>query len=299
METFETREAWLAARRLGIGGSDVPAILGISPWKTPLQVWASKLGLADDDETSYTMRRGSHMEPLLWRELESEVPGLMSFPLSRTIVTGPEPWMLYSPDAFLFRVDDQTAALGEGKSHPRGSADWDDGVPAHVVAQVQWGMHVCDLGVSYVAVDLGTEFKWARVARDPAWWPKHRDALIDFWCRVVDREAPAATGAEGDRRALGAMYRSHTGEARSLDPAFLEVAHEYDETVAAIKVLEQKKDDIVNRVCEAIGEAERGVLPDGSGWSWKKQSKPKMVADPTQPRHEFRVVRRFGASKED
>ena len=80
---------------------------------------------------------------------------------------------------------------------------------------------------------------------------------------------------------------------------FLEVAHEYDETVAAIKVLEQKKDDIVNRVCEAIGEAERGVLPDGSGWSWKKQSKPKMVADPTQPRHEFRVVRRFGASKED
>ena len=30
------REQWLAERRLGIGGSDVAPILGLSPWATPL-----------------------------------------------------------------------------------------------------------------------------------------------------------------------------------------------------------------------------------------------------------------------
>jgi predicted phage-related endonuclease len=42
-----SREEWLAARRLGIGGSDIGALLGASPWSTPLDVWADKTGQAE------------------------------------------------------------------------------------------------------------------------------------------------------------------------------------------------------------------------------------------------------------
>lgn len=46
------RRTWLAARAHGpdgsipiaIGGSDVAAIFGISPWKTPLDLWLEKSG---------------------------------------------------------------------------------------------------------------------------------------------------------------------------------------------------------------------------------------------------------------
>lgn len=43
MITEEQRKA----RMGGIGGSDVAAILGISPWKTPVDIWLEKKGLAD------------------------------------------------------------------------------------------------------------------------------------------------------------------------------------------------------------------------------------------------------------
>ena len=33
------REAMLEERKHGIGGSDIASVLGLSPWKTPLQLW--------------------------------------------------------------------------------------------------------------------------------------------------------------------------------------------------------------------------------------------------------------------
>ncbi len=33
-------EEWLKLRREGLGASDIPAVLGISPYKTPYQLWA-------------------------------------------------------------------------------------------------------------------------------------------------------------------------------------------------------------------------------------------------------------------
>lgn len=43
------REEWLAARRKGIGASDVPAILGVSDYGTPRSVYHDKRGEAVDD----------------------------------------------------------------------------------------------------------------------------------------------------------------------------------------------------------------------------------------------------------
>lgn len=38
----DDRTAWLAARRKGLGGSDIAPILGLSPWTSPLQTWRRK-----------------------------------------------------------------------------------------------------------------------------------------------------------------------------------------------------------------------------------------------------------------
>ncbi len=40
----EMRQQWLAQRRLGAGGSDIAAILGLSPFKTAFQLWLEKTG---------------------------------------------------------------------------------------------------------------------------------------------------------------------------------------------------------------------------------------------------------------
>lgn len=43
-ETQIDRADWLAARRTGIGGSDVAPILGLSKWRSPLDVYMVKRG---------------------------------------------------------------------------------------------------------------------------------------------------------------------------------------------------------------------------------------------------------------
>ena len=44
MQTFKTRQDWLAARQGRIGGSDAAAILGLNPYKTDMQMWEEKTG---------------------------------------------------------------------------------------------------------------------------------------------------------------------------------------------------------------------------------------------------------------
>ena len=37
-------EEWLDWRKKGIGSSDAPIIMGVSPWKTPFELWEEKTG---------------------------------------------------------------------------------------------------------------------------------------------------------------------------------------------------------------------------------------------------------------
>lgn len=64
----DNREDWLQARRQqGIGGSDAAAAIGLSPWKTPLQLWREKLGIDQPKDLSgnAAVEQGIQMEPIL------------------------------------------------------------------------------------------------------------------------------------------------------------------------------------------------------------------------------------------
>lgn len=57
-----------ARRMSGLGGSDIAAALGVSPWKTPMQLWYEKMGMLADyeDPTNAAMEWGSRLErPIL------------------------------------------------------------------------------------------------------------------------------------------------------------------------------------------------------------------------------------------
>jgi predicted phage-related endonuclease len=62
----------------GIGGTLVGAILGVNPWKSPLQAYNEIFGLEDMEERE-AMRWGQKLEPLLAREYQ-ERTGLMLWP---------------------------------------------------------------------------------------------------------------------------------------------------------------------------------------------------------------------------
>ena len=65
-----TEQEWLAYRRRGIGGSDVAAILGISPFRTARDLYDDKLNIAsvaDDAGNWVALEMGHLLEPLVAR----------------------------------------------------------------------------------------------------------------------------------------------------------------------------------------------------------------------------------------
>src|SRR5271165_7033006 len=54
---------WIELRRAYIGASDAPVVMGVSPWRTPLQLWMEKTGMGDSQPVTKAMHRGTVLEP--------------------------------------------------------------------------------------------------------------------------------------------------------------------------------------------------------------------------------------------
>ena len=91
--TVLTEEEWLNWRKKGIGGSDVAAVLGISPWKTRRDLFYEKTGAEpmEEDEGNWVAKRSDTVWRILWRRSTAAKPGTSSIPSERSSST------LFSP----------------------------------------------------------------------------------------------------------------------------------------------------------------------------------------------------------
>ncbi|KKK48976.1 hypothetical protein LCGC14_3139720, partial [marine sediment metagenome] len=62
--SYHDKSEWLKERQTGIGGSDAAAILGLSPYRSPLDVWQEKTGPVFELEDTPAMKRGRVLEPV-------------------------------------------------------------------------------------------------------------------------------------------------------------------------------------------------------------------------------------------
>lgn len=59
-----SRREWLELRRRTLGASDTPAIMGLSPWSTPLHIFLAKVGEVPDEPNSYQQWGTLFEEPI-------------------------------------------------------------------------------------------------------------------------------------------------------------------------------------------------------------------------------------------
>lgn len=64
IELEQGTDAWLRWRNLGVGASDAPIIMGVSPFKTVLQLYREKMGLEVPPPPHPGMLRGIRLEPV-------------------------------------------------------------------------------------------------------------------------------------------------------------------------------------------------------------------------------------------
>lgn len=150
------RDDWLAARRPGIGASEIAAVLGISPWESPFSLYWRKANGWDYEPTS-EMEWGTRLEDAIAAKWADSNP--LATVERAGLIAGDEPWKLATPDRLVrLSPSNPTSVLEVKTAHsahdgwgPAGTSE----VPVHYRAQVLWQMHVLGCRVGYMAVLIG------------------------------------------------------------------------------------------------------------------------------------------------
>lgn len=65
INAFKDRDEWLSWRSKGLGSSDAPVLMGVSPWKTYQALWEEKCGINQKPQkTNSAQAQGIAMEPV-------------------------------------------------------------------------------------------------------------------------------------------------------------------------------------------------------------------------------------------
>lgn len=289
------RETWLKERRTGIGASEAAAVLGASPWKSAIELWGEKVGLvAPSDDESEWLKWGRRLETAI-REGYMEDTG-------RMVVRPGGPWTLVRSRKYPFLVtsldgeiipeDDRGPGVFESKTAMIfRKGEWADEPPLQYTIQNQhqllvttwtWGADAVLLGGSRM---LHTDF-----AADPEFQELLLERLEAFWKLVQTETPPPMHGADGAKELLLKLYpKQVANKVVPLPHEAITWDQELQEVKADLKRLEDKKDRLTAMFAEAIADAERGVLPDGSAYQYKLIEKKPYTVTP-KPYRELRYV---------
>lgn len=178
----------VADRTKFIGGSDVSAILGVSPWRNRVDLWADKIKpRVEDGQNAAAKRRGSRLEPYILDMIREE-HGLQIVRANERYVDKELPFLAAEIDAE-YRDGDHDQNIEIKTVHPFKAKEWGDigtdSLPLHYIAQVQHGLGVTGRDVCKVFALIGDDLKPYTVERDDELIRAMREQCAEFWNRYV------------------------------------------------------------------------------------------------------------------
>jgi putative phage-type endonuclease len=259
------REQWLAARREGIGASDIAAVLGISPWESPASLWYRKRGELDEQSETDLTLRGHRLEPVVadwFAEAHPEFAVVGRCGLVRSLE---RPWQLATPDRLLCESDVDSARIEPvAPLEVKTVFDWTgwgepgtDDIPVHIRAQVLWQMDTLGLRSAFVAVfGGGLVYREYEVGYSTEDVLLMREAGEKFWQSVLNNERPELDAHDATTSALKELHPDIEDVDVEVDP---ELAAEYVAARALFTVAEDRKKAAENLLRDAIGDGRRAV----------------------------------------
>ena len=191
-----------------IGGSDIGAILGLSRFRTPLEVWLEKTGKKTKKLDSLPLRFGSFAEEFV----ASEYARATSFELihDESIYIHPQhSFMSAHMDRFVLEdgSSSPTRILECKTASPFTSGDWgevgSDEVPMSYLCQCIWYMAITNINKVDLAVLFGNcDFRIYEIARDHELEAALLQKATTFWTDYVLKDLPPPVSSEQDCQSL-------------------------------------------------------------------------------------------------
>lgn len=262
------RERWLKLRRGTLGASDSASILLHEPWGTPMTVYADKMGAGTEDEDNDYLKWGRVLQPLLLEWLSEEagvrVIGREMFLLSET-----NPLFSCTLDGFIESGSEWIPV--EAKHTAWKERDWEDGVPAYVMVQIQHQLYVTGAPHGYVVASIaGKPPVWKLVERDENVIADITGEGQSFWQHhVIPGVPPPADGSPRTHAALARLYPGGGGSLVDFEPEIADLLPELIEKQEGAKALQEGIDEMKGMMKRAIGNEEGGRFPNGMVVTWK------------------------------
>ena len=266
-------------RRGGVGGSDVAAIIGTSPYATATDIYHLKLGVAEVEETQ-AMYWGNALERSICSRYKATRPNIGfygGFNGPGMLPHRELPWCFGTPDAVVEYLDLDTGesarwGLEVKTANAFAAREWDEGVPQHYVEQVQWYLFVTGLARWDVAVLIGgSDYREFTLARDEKRQAELFDAAHHFWFGHVLRELPPepTTPAEFARSVPadnGVMLRANADAEQAI---FC-----YKHALDTLRVVQTEVDDMKAHIQRIIGE-NAGIEGPWGKITWRRSGKSR------------------------
>ena len=263
---------FLTTRRQGIGGSDIAAILGVSKFKTALDVYLSKT-------TDQPELQGEH---LYWgHALENPIIDRFVQDTGALVIRQPETsqhpdyeWAIANADALIMNGDTIEAILEIKTSSAFKSREWGaddtDEVPIEYIAQVQWYMWIYDVQEAYLAALIGgNQYRQYHIKRDDELIAMLAEKAQAFWQNHVIPRIPPEPQDGADAQKL---YPHDNGDAAEADSDTLTAYAELRELKAQEKELKAQiaaKEDLLKI---KIGSYSAMQANGNTLFTWKAQS---------------------------
>ena len=179
----------LTLRRNGVTGTDISAIMGVNPWKRPIDVFSDKQFPMYKTVTSPAMEWGNKLEPVVFAEFQSRNPEVECERNDKTKIDG-----IYvgTPDGIGEDciIEIKTAASNKG---------WENRIPVHYELQLRWYMMIFKKQKGHLAVLFGgNDYCQYTIEREPDIEVSMRAAAEDFWAALKAGMPPKEGMAFGD-----------------------------------------------------------------------------------------------------
>jgi putative phage-type endonuclease len=276
-----SREEWLSVRGRGIGSSDAAVAVGLSPYKSPLELWLEKTDrqappdLAANDAVFW----GATLEHII-ATVYAERTGVKVRRLNAVLQHPEYPFMLANLDRVVQHPTDGNGILEVKTAGVNSARFWEDGVPESYQCQVLHQLAVTGKAWCDVAVLIGgQDFRVYRVVRDDEKIADLIEREVKFWQFVIDDAPPPVDGTESSGRALASMYPSDRGDTVdfSHDTEMNHLFANYWEYRQQRETLETQEELLKQQLQERLGFSSGAVL-DNAKISWRK-SKDSITTD--------------------
>jgi putative phage-type endonuclease len=256
-------------RQNSIGGSDASAVLGLNPWRTPMEVWTEKTKGREDFDNE-AMLWGRTLEDVVAREFARRNNVAVSqtnmvfyhdkYPLSASLDR-----FVHAPDKKpYYKGEIKTEELLEVKTARSGQGWGDSGtdvIPVYYLPQCYQYLGITGCKRIHVAVLIGgSDYRQYVIERDDDLIDQMFSKLNNWWEQFVIKECPPPPRTEEDVKAL---YPKGDGS-KVVAPAEIEKMVRKESVIKEqIKKLEDEDKALKKSILESMGEATELVAPNG------------------------------------